>query len=121
MKFNRNSKCPCGSGKRFKRCHGHHPDGSPFVTVVPDGEFVLFRKEQDGQFFSKEALEGVCKQMVAYLMNCMIAHHGLNGLAPSRKFVKLSAKFDSNVGLPEGFEDLTHRDSPFSTPSEGSK
>jgi len=33
----RNDPCPCGSGRKFKRCHGNHADGTPPALSVADG------------------------------------------------------------------------------------
>src|SRR5262249_28627990 len=32
----RNEPCPCGSGKKYKRCHGQLPRGAPEVTATSE-------------------------------------------------------------------------------------
>lgn len=34
MKIGRNQPCPCGSGKKFKRCHGAVTDNAPAVPAI---------------------------------------------------------------------------------------
>lgn len=36
MKIGRNDKCPCGSGKKYKRCHLHNPPRSGNHTAMPN-------------------------------------------------------------------------------------
>ena len=54
LKVGRNERCPCGSGEKFKRCHGrlgnrYQPDvggGAPFPGVLEAREQI--RREQQG-------------------------------------------------------------------------
>lgn len=37
MRIGRNDPCPCGSGKKFKHCHGRREDAVPPARRLPDG------------------------------------------------------------------------------------
>ncbi len=53
MKIKRNEKCPCGSGKKFKKCHLHTERGKaiqgdygqPYIDYIID----LMKKERMDQ------------------------------------------------------------------------
>lgn len=42
-KFPRNSRCPCGSGKKYKHCHG---DPSPSSRLGPDELAILIQRQK---------------------------------------------------------------------------
>ena len=52
MALSRNSKCPCGSGKRYKECHGRlndSPNPAPFAEAVPRAVLEVLRKKMQAE------------------------------------------------------------------------
>lgn len=41
-KVGRNEKCPCGSGKKYKYCHGGSSDSAPKSSSLVDADSILF-------------------------------------------------------------------------------
>jgi hypothetical protein len=50
QKVGRNAPCPCGSGKKFKKCHGDVPAQVPPNMSIPDPEALKIKLEQIAAF-----------------------------------------------------------------------
>jgi hypothetical protein len=67
-KVGRNDPCPCGSGKKFKKCHGASMPQIPMKTQLPDPEALrkelariqaLHKQRQQQQGFGKSIVTTV--------------------------------------------------------------
>jgi hypothetical protein len=80
-KVGRNAPCPCGSGKKYKKCHGNfqqqvHPAGLPAELWA---ELDQKRKEMEALRMQREKQQGLGRQIVSHV------HHGYRFVAVGAK------------------------------------
>src|SRR5258705_13348434 len=65
----RNAPCPCGSGKRFKECHGGLPGAGAFAAQPSPGGASDYRRLQDAQrrldAADIDGAESLCHEILA--------------------------------------------------------
>lgn len=86
----RNDPCPCGSGKRFKYCHGALSPGAPDVVMTPT-ETALDQRVQQGialhQQGNMDAAERIYRQALAARPEHALAQHFLGVILYQRQDV----------------------------------
>lgn len=64
-KIGRNEKCPCKSGKKFKKCHGANGNTRYIPSSISKEEIQALHKQQEGKRVQKEKQQGKGKGIIA--------------------------------------------------------
>ncbi|MBK8457452.1 MAG: SEC-C domain-containing protein [Phyllobacteriaceae bacterium] len=83
-KTGRNQKCPCGSGLKFKRCHGRHPD-SPMRAHLKksiEEELKIQSQRSDAKEIQRRLMQGAGKPIIS------VVHNGTRFVAVGSRLLK---------------------------------
>jgi hypothetical protein len=76
-KVGRNDLCPCGSGKKFKRCHGNpanvqkaNPTTPVVLNQLPDQAYVLEKQRQKQQGFGRPIISTIQNGVRVVTIGC---------------------------------------------------
>lgn len=80
-KIGRNEPCPCGSGKKFKRCHGNlsKPSTVPLSPALPKTMLEQILREIDAKRRQREHEQGLGRPIIS------VEHHGYRIVAVGSK------------------------------------
>jgi hypothetical protein len=94
-KFGRNEPCPCGSGRKFKKCHGDVASVPPTVAIAALEEWFRETDEIDEYSFDRigDKFAGLAADLAAFdPISCVTAIAALSTVAENRnRTVRLDA------------------------------
>jgi SEC-C motif len=94
-KVGRNEPCPCGSGKKYKKCHGGPDSAPPTAALAAMEEWVRETEEIDDRNFERigSMYDELCSELGAFeLISCITAIAALSTAAENRNcMVRLDA------------------------------
>ncbi len=64
-KIGRNDKCPCKSGKKYKKCHGMNSSIRDTHSSITKEEIQILFEQQEGRRIQKEKQQGKGKGIIA--------------------------------------------------------
>lgn len=68
MKIGRNKPCPCGSGRKYKQCHGWL-GSEPTTPIPPPNAFHQFRQRHEAQERVRQTQQGRGKPIISAKVN----------------------------------------------------
>jgi len=104
MKINRNEPCPCGSGKKYKKCCLDKQAGKPGSENMQDAMAEVREKLESGQFSSLEEAQAELDDLMQRKNSAPLAEfHGLSSEQMYR-FLYFPFESPSLVRFAEGFD-----------------